>query len=169
MKDIPGFEGRYKATKSGLIVSYTKGYPIEMKPRICKATGYSKINLFKNGKRITYNVHQLIMQTFKGEQPKGFHVDHVDHDKQNNSFDNLQYLSARDNTSKSALKMKKSGLPIGVTKGYKKYRSMIRFKRKRYKLIGRATIQEASEAYQRAKQEIKDGIFDPSIYKELKC
>lgn len=57
-----------------------------------------------------------------GQWPDG-QIDHIDGDKLNNSIDNLQILSGRDNVNKAVQKIKKSGLPLGVTVQYGRFRA----------------------------------------------
>ena len=53
--------------------------------------GYSTIKV--NGKY--YYTHVLIMEVFKGKS--GLEVDHIDGDKLNNSLDNLEYVTHKEN------------------------------------------------------------------------
>ena len=43
------------------------------------------------------NVGHIILETFGYVRPKGFEVDHIDHNCQNNSLSNVRYLSHSDN------------------------------------------------------------------------
>lgn len=44
-----------------------------------------------------YSVHRLVAETFIGECPLGYEVDHIDRDKTNNSAKNLRYVSSKEN------------------------------------------------------------------------
>lgn len=62
---------------------------------------YSVVYLYQEGCRFKVPLHQLMMQTFYGDSPIGYVVDHKDCEKSNNSFDNLRYISERDNIRRS--------------------------------------------------------------------
>ncbi len=161
---IPKTNGNYQAHRSGLIRSL-KGDITIMKPRYDKG-GYPMINLWVDGKRITRRVHILIMLTFVGPTPNGYQIDHKDNNKKNSRFDNLQFLTPRENVSKEAVRRKKSGLPLGVCYSRTKtnpYRAMIRYNGKKHSLGSYRTIQEAAQAYQTALTQINKGIFKPTI------
>ena len=48
----------------------------------------------------TTSVHKMVWETFKGEVPVGYDVDHIDDDKLNNKLTNLQLLTHKDNIRK---------------------------------------------------------------------
>jgi hypothetical protein len=74
-----------------------------IKPRYDKR-GYLRVNLSNNGKKGTYFVHQLVMQTFNGLGNKYASIDHIDGNKENNHIDNLRYVSLGENIELSILK-----------------------------------------------------------------
>lgn len=62
--------------------------------------GYLKVSITtSNG---TYNefLHRIVYRTFIGEIPKSMTVDHIDNDKLNNHFSNLQLLNGGENAIK---------------------------------------------------------------------
>ena len=65
-RDIPGYEGIYQASSLGKIKSLN--YNNTNKPKELSlgevTSEYHKVVLFKNKKRKTFNVHQLIAMTF---------------------------------------------------------------------------------------------------------
>lgn len=75
----------WKITNSGLKV---------VKQSIQKY-GYRTVSI--NSK--TEKVHRIVMQAFKGESK--LTVDHLDMNKDNNSLDNLEYVTAAENTKRS--------------------------------------------------------------------
>ena len=95
MKDIPGFEGKYAATKNGHIYSYYKEC---LKNERLNKQGYYYVSLYKNGRVKNYNVHALIAKTFIGNVSKGLCVNHKDECKTNNAVDNLEIVSIGYNT-----------------------------------------------------------------------
>ena len=56
--------------------------------------------IFRRNKR-EMTLHGLIAETFLGPRELGMVVDHKDANKLNNCVDNLQYLSASENSSKN--------------------------------------------------------------------
>jgi len=61
--------------------------------------GYLCCDIKINGRWRTKKVHHLVMQSFKGPTPKGYHIDHKDKDKTNNAITNLRWRKAGDNSS----------------------------------------------------------------------
>ncbi len=76
----------------------------EMKPTQRK-TGYWVFNLqcpsVTNKGFLNVSVHQMVAECYIGFCPLGYEVDHIDGDKSNNHFSNLQYLTKEDNIKKS--------------------------------------------------------------------
>jgi len=55
--------------------------------------GYEKVNLYVDGRSRTFHVHTLIALTFLGPRPAYQVIDHIDRNHQNNSVENLRYLT----------------------------------------------------------------------------
>jgi len=75
--------------------------------RILKITknqfGYSFVKLTnESGSRNLY-VHRLMYRTFVGDIPSNMEINHIDHNKENNSVDNLELLTHSDNLKKAVL------------------------------------------------------------------
>lgn len=98
-RDIPGYEGLYRISKSGKIVSYPKQRnrrEVELKPRFTW-DGYFTVGLWKNGSQKTYKIHKLVAMTFI-PNPNGFPViNHIDGCKTNNDVSNLEWCTRSDN------------------------------------------------------------------------
>ena len=92
-KDIPGYEGLYKASNLGNI------YSIRMNK--CFATNhnvtYPRVILSKNGSRKCLAVHRLVAITFLPNPDNLPQVHHIDGNHFNNTVDNLQWISKEDN------------------------------------------------------------------------
>jgi|TARA_R110000782_G_scaffold262077_1_gene353995 hypothetical protein len=98
MKEIPNYPN-YLACKKGFIYSknYKRSKQMKTLKQIKNTHGYFQVRLYKNKKGILYSVHSLIMLTFKGERPEGLVINHLDADKSNNSYLNLEYVTQIEN------------------------------------------------------------------------
>lgn len=90
-RDIKGYEGLYKVSDTGLIMSFKKSKPIIMKQ--WKRSSYKLVDLWKDGVRDIRSVHVLVYETFNGPLDDDKIVHHKDHDKDNNSLNNLEALT----------------------------------------------------------------------------
>ena len=104
MKNIPGFDGVYTINEQGEI--YREGK--RMSP-INNGLGYYQVKLRKDNKRYNKYVHRLVWETFKGLIPVGYELNHIDHDKSNNSLLNLELVTHSDNLKKAVKKHGKFG------------------------------------------------------------
>ena len=97
-KDIPGFEGLYKANVYGQIKSlYTNKI---LKSNLCN-NGYWGLTLCKNKIKKRYNVHRLVALTFI-DNPNNYPiVNHIDGNKQNNNVNNLEWCTQKHNVKES--------------------------------------------------------------------
>jgi HNH endonuclease len=92
MKNIPGIKD-YSITKEGKIFSNKKK---EFLRPYNNGNGYMAIKLFVNGKRQQKYIHRLVTISFIDENNKG-EVNHIDGNKTNNSVENLEIVSHKDN------------------------------------------------------------------------
>ena len=103
MITIEGYN-KYKITREGEVYSSMWGKPKVLKPQKASQSkkGYYQVRLFnkeyKRGK-LQY-IHRLVYETFKGGISEGKQIDHIDGDTSNNSIDNLQLITPRDNKLK---------------------------------------------------------------------
>ena len=106
-KDVPNFEGLYQVSNLGRVKSLVKLLKIKggalrktnekiLKPFL-NADGYSVITLYKNRKRKFYLAHRLIWETFNGEVPKGYEINHISECKTDNRLSNLNLLTHKAN------------------------------------------------------------------------
>ena len=95
MRDIPGYEGLYGITSCGRVWSYKR--KIFLKP--CKTkNGYLQVTLFKNGDRERVYVHRIVLETYEPcENMKDLQVNHKSEIKIDNSLNNLEWLTAKEN------------------------------------------------------------------------
>lgn len=121
-KDIKGYRGVYQVSNCGNIRSvdhYDRNGRNFIAGKLLrpglKDNGYLQISLCNNtGKAKNHYVHRLVMETFIGECPDGYEVNHIDENKRNNNISNLEYVSHRININhgtnllRSALKRRKA-------------------------------------------------------------
>lgn len=108
-KDIPGLEGFYQVSNTGLIKSLDRIVDRSnnrgtfqwryrgkvIKPRL-SAWGYFQVTLY-GGVKIQPYVHILVASAFIGVIPDGYDVNHKDGNKQNNNHLNLEIVTKSDN------------------------------------------------------------------------
>ena len=98
----PKYE-KYLVSRCGKILSLKWN-----KKRILKlgvdCGGYLYFNLCENKTIKKYSVSRFVFECFKGKIPVDKQVDHVDNCKENNSINNLQLLSPKENSEKSNCK-----------------------------------------------------------------
>lgn len=158
-KDIPGYEGLYQCSNLGEVRSldrYIKSNSNNLQfkkgklknKRIC-SVGYYITDLYKENKRKTFRIHQLVAITFLNHIPDKykFVVDHIDNNPLNNNLNNLQIISVRENSSKD----KKNGTSqyVGVSwdKKSKKWRAAIRINKTKKYLGVFISEEDARDAY----------------------
>lgn len=123
-KDIPDYEGYYQASDLGnirgvdrvIVNSLGRNKTIKgeiIKPVIGK-DGYLKLNLGKNGNKVTFRVHRLVMTAFHGYSE--LVVDHINNNIKDNRLENLRYCTVRENTSFDSPNKKKTSKYVGVHK-----------------------------------------------------
>ena len=156
-KDIIGFDGLYKVSNYGRVMSYHGSGRI-LRPRYDKR-GYVQYILYKNGTKTSVKGHHLVWDLFGDGKRNGriINVDHIDEDRSNNNISNLQLLSNRENLSKGKNKQRKSSDYTGVykPKQYNKYQAYITINGKHKYLGAFESQEEASLAYQTALKSIK--------------
>ena len=105
-KDIPGYEGLYKASNLGNVKSLwfqsnlqNKKYYREkiLKPKKSK-NNCLRVDLWKNGEHKTWTIHRLIGITFlKNDKYKKLTINHKDGNRLNNNVENLEWVTLAEN------------------------------------------------------------------------
>lgn len=104
---IPGWEGLYQVSDTGLVQSVTrvvKGRygPTRYQGRVLRptySTGYARVNLAETGRgrREQHYVHDLVLLVFRGPKPIGLEVCHGSGGSSDNGLDNLRYDTRSEN------------------------------------------------------------------------
>lgn len=103
-KDIKGFEGLYKVSTEGEVMSintYAHKKPKILKPFVDSKNKYLYVTLSKNNKRYKFSIHRLVAQAFIPNPLNKEEVDHINNNPKDNNVNNLQWLSRKENTNKS--------------------------------------------------------------------
>jgi len=97
LKDVFGYEGIYTIDSNGNV--YSKNGR-KRKTRINRS-GYNCIILTKNNKQYNTFVHRLVALSFISNPENKAEVNHKDGDKLNNSIDNLEWMTTKENAQHS--------------------------------------------------------------------
>ena len=96
-KDIKQYNGKYQASDNGRIRNAKKKV---LKTFIDKS-GYLLVSLYKDGKNKTFRVHRIIYETFFGDIPNDFQINHKDFNRSNNKINNLEAVTREQNVKHS--------------------------------------------------------------------
>lgn len=97
--DIPGFGGKYSVSSTGRVyskIAYNgRGKIMQQHLR----NGYLALNLYdENNIRNTHSVHRLVVEAFIGSIPYKMQVNHINGNKRDNRLENLEIVSASENS-----------------------------------------------------------------------
>lgn len=97
---VVGWDGLYDVSSFGRIRSHYVGRGQRYKDGILRGSnnqGYRVVNLVKDGKKKSCQVHVLVAAAFIGPRPEGMDVCHGDGNPSNNRLDNLRYGTRSEN------------------------------------------------------------------------
>lgn len=98
-KDIPGYEGLYKVNQFGKVLSLPRRGTAKKILSVQKSRGYPSLKLCKDDKAIRYTVHKIVCMAFH-DKPHGAEcINHIDGNKENNYYKNLEYTTFKGNTN----------------------------------------------------------------------
>ena len=108
-KYIDGTDNYYEISNLGHIRSYKKvnGLPVphNLKTFINNKTGYEYFSIFNNNNKITLAVHREVANKFvdNDDRTNKVEVHHKDHNRENNSYTNLAWVTREYNMVESAI------------------------------------------------------------------
>ncbi len=95
LQPIEGFDD-YFVSARGEFYSQVYGELKKMAPYKVR-DGYLRLDLFKNGERITVSPHRIVAQTFISNPENKPEVNHIDGNKSNNCTSNLEWVTHSEN------------------------------------------------------------------------
>lgn len=135
--------------------------------KIKTSDGYEAVSLYKDGNSKQYRFHRLLADAFIPNPDKKPFINHINGVKNDNNIDNLEWVTARENTSHAhlfGLASPKMSKYIGVhwVKRDKIWIATITIEKSKTKYLGSfKTEEEAYEAYKKAINEY--GIINKYI------
>lgn len=100
-KDVCGYEGRYRISNMGRLMSCNAGNGTRdkiVKPQP-NEKGYLMVHLYDYGRNKTVKVHRLVAQAFVPNPNNLPEVNHIDADRKNNRADNLEWVTRQANVT----------------------------------------------------------------------
>lgn len=113
------FEDKYLVSEDGDIISIPRidASGSSRKERVLKLTttrdGYLRANFFSNGQSSRHLVHRIVFSSFVHKIPNGMEINHLDGNRKNNHFSNLECVSHADNVKHSVNVLKTNYVTYG--------------------------------------------------------
>ena len=153
-KDIPHYEGIYQVSNKGNVrrLTFTNNQVTKEKIHSIKPTdngnGYLIVSFKNGGKRKNHYVHRLVAEAFCTKRKGQTVVNHIDYDKYNNSANNLEWCTQKENVKHSSHRMKHEKTVCKFTNTCEKY---IRKVDNKYRVcISRLNIYKAFNTFDEA-------------------
>ena len=118
--DIQGYDGFYKITSDGRVLS-----PNGEKASYISSKGYKRVSLWKQGKHKNQSIHRLVAKAFIPNPNNYEIVNHIYVIKTHNNVENLEWCDANHNMQhayKNGLVHPKTTKVIQYTKNFEKIR-----------------------------------------------
>ena len=108
-RPIEGYENLYEVSNLGRVRSLERtvirknGVKRKVSEKILKPgtqqNGYLMVTLHKNGVRRSFYLHRLVLTAFNPNSDKKLQVNHLSEDKTDNSVENLEWCTAKENSN----------------------------------------------------------------------
>lgn len=99
-KDIEGYEGKYQVSNMGRVRSMAIGNEWRMRRPSVGRGGYYSVSLAGNdGRHRVHQVQRLVASAFVPGYREGLYVNHKDENRQNNRWDNLEWVTMTENNN----------------------------------------------------------------------
>ena len=110
-KDVVGFEGKYKVSNYGNVISMNwrgtgKTVPIHKYPM---KNGYECVSFWKNKRTHTFYVHRLVAEAFIPNSEGKDCINHKDSNRRNNNVENLEWCTKKENAVHASLNNRLNG------------------------------------------------------------
>lgn len=96
-RDIAGFEGKYRVSNRGRVLSLVRKQPAILAGNP-NSMGYPQVDLRSGGPRKPFLVHRLVLMAFAPvEDSSDLQANHIDFDPMNSSLENLEWTTPLQN------------------------------------------------------------------------
>lgn len=95
--DVKGYEGRYKVSNLGNLMTFYRGKWLNKSIQIDKHTGYPCATLYMYNIRKRKNIHRLVAEAFLNNPEEKEEVDHINGIRTDNRVDNLRWATRKEN------------------------------------------------------------------------
>jgi len=147
-KDVPGYEGMYQVSNLGNVKSLIYNKERFLSKVIDKR--YYQVGMYKNKKKTTRKIHQLVAEAFLNHTPCGLKlvVDHINNNTLDNRLENLQIITHRENVYKIQDKGSSKYKGVCWCNTFNKWKTNISIKNKSIHLGYFTNELDAHKAYQ---------------------
>jgi hypothetical protein len=114
LSKVKGFEeySDYSVTSDGDVISHKFGKDRVLKKSV-NSSGYFHISLSSSGKQINVSIHVIVARAFVEGYSSELEVNHLDEDKTNNFYKNLNWLTHKQNMNYGTARNTRNGGAIG--------------------------------------------------------
>jgi hypothetical protein len=174
-KPVKGYEGIYEVSNLGRVKSLErivkrsngKKYTVNeiILKGILNSNKYLTIHLHNQGVQKTKYIHKLVAESFLNHTPCGYKlvVNHINFDRKDNRVENLEIVTARENTNQKHLKSSSDYTGVSWHKPTKKWQATISINSK-LKHLGLFTDEyQAHLAYQSALAQLNNSTQKQTI------
>lgn len=116
-RDVKGYEGKYLVSNIGRVKALPFDGPGKRNKEVIRwfstdRCGYHRLNLALKGKKQNFFVHRLVAVAFIPNPENKPFVNHIDGDKFNNHYSNLEWVSSQENNLHVCRVLRKRVKPI---------------------------------------------------------